>query len=56
MMDTTRIRHFGDELYAALVERKPIAPLTDRESGTTSTSISSEYSKLPSLSTCFNLY
>lgn len=35
MMDTTRIRHFGDELYAALVERKPIAPLTDRESAIT---------------------
>lgn len=29
-MDTSLIRHLGDELYAALRERRTLAPLTDR--------------------------
>ena len=34
-MDDGQIRHYGDELYRALVERKPVAPLTEREPGLT---------------------
>ena len=34
-MDKAKIQHYGDELYRALVERKPVAPLTDRESDIT---------------------
>jgi len=30
-MDNHRIEQYGDELYQALVERKPVDPLTDRE-------------------------
>ena len=30
-MDKARIQHYGDELYAALLERKAVDPLTDRE-------------------------
>ncbi len=30
-MDKTQIQHYGDELYTALVERKPVDPLTERE-------------------------
>ncbi|MEN2472168.1 2-oxopent-4-enoate hydratase [Burkholderia sp. GS2Y] len=30
-MDNTRIEHYGDELYDALINRKPVDPLTDRE-------------------------
>ena len=30
-MDKTRIQQYGDELYQALVERKAVDPLTDRE-------------------------
>ena len=30
-MDDNRIRHYGDELYQALIERKAVDPLTDRE-------------------------
>jgi 2-oxopent-4-enoate/cis-2-oxohex-4-enoate hydratase len=34
-MDKTKIERYGDELYEALVSRKPVDPLTDRESGIT---------------------
>lgn len=34
-MDKTRIEHYGDELYNALITRTPVAPLTDREPGIT---------------------
>jgi 2-oxopent-4-enoate/cis-2-oxohex-4-enoate hydratase len=34
-MDTTRIQHYGDELYQSLLNRQPVAPLTDRESDIT---------------------
>jgi 2-oxopent-4-enoate/cis-2-oxohex-4-enoate hydratase len=34
-MDTTKIQRYGDELYQALIDRKPVDPLTDRESGIT---------------------
>ena len=30
-MDQTKIEHYGDELYNALITRKAVAPLTDRE-------------------------
>jgi len=30
-MDTTKIQKYGDELYQALIERKAVDPLTDRE-------------------------
>lgn len=30
-MDLTKIEHYGDELYNALITRKAVAPLTDRE-------------------------
>ena len=30
-MDENKIQTYGDELYAALIERKPVNPLTDRE-------------------------
>lgn len=30
-MDNTRIERYGDELYDALINRKPVDPLTDRE-------------------------
>ena len=30
-MDKTKIQHYGDELYQALIDRKPVDPLTDRE-------------------------
>ena len=31
MMDKAKIEKYGDELYEALINRKPVAPLTDRE-------------------------
>ena len=31
-MDSKLINQYGDELYQALLDRKPVAPLTDRES------------------------
>jgi 2-oxopent-4-enoate/cis-2-oxohex-4-enoate hydratase len=34
-MDQQKIEHYGDELYRALIERKPVDPLTDRESAIT---------------------
>ena len=34
-MDKTKIEHYGDELYQALISRKPVDPLTDRESSIT---------------------
>ena len=34
-MDKTKIQHYGDELYQALLERKAVDPLTDRESAIT---------------------
>ena len=34
-MDKTKIQHYGDELYQALLERKAVEPLTDRESAIT---------------------
>jgi 2-oxopent-4-enoate/cis-2-oxohex-4-enoate hydratase len=34
-MEQTKIEHYGDELYQALIERKPVDPLTDRESAIT---------------------
>ena len=34
-MDKTKIQRYGDELYQALVDRKPVDPLTDRESDIT---------------------
>ena len=34
-MDNAKIQHYGDELYQALLERKPVDPLTDRESSIT---------------------
>lgn len=34
-MDKPTIQRYGDELYQALVSRKPVDPLTDRESGIT---------------------
>jgi len=30
-MNDTQIQHYGDELYQALRERRPVAPLTERE-------------------------
>ena len=30
-MDKTKIQRYGDELYQALIDRKPVDPLTDRE-------------------------
>jgi 2-oxopent-4-enoate/cis-2-oxohex-4-enoate hydratase len=30
-MDKAKIEHYGDELYQALITRKPVDPLTDRE-------------------------
>ena len=30
-MDKTKIEHYGDELYQALVGRTPVDPLTERE-------------------------
>ena len=30
-MDPKKIEHYGDELYQALISRKPVDPLTDRE-------------------------
>ena len=34
-MEQTKIKHYGDELYQALIDRKPVDPLTDREPGIT---------------------
>lgn len=34
-MDKAKIQRFGDELYQALLDRKPVDPLTDRESDIT---------------------
>jgi 2-oxopent-4-enoate/cis-2-oxohex-4-enoate hydratase len=34
-MEQTKIEHYGDELYQALIERNPVDPLTDRESAIT---------------------
>ena len=34
-MDTNKIQAYGDELYQALIQRKPVDPLTDREPGIT---------------------
>jgi 2-oxopent-4-enoate/cis-2-oxohex-4-enoate hydratase len=34
-MEQTKIERYGDELYQALIERKPVDPLTDRESAIT---------------------
>jgi 2-oxopent-4-enoate/cis-2-oxohex-4-enoate hydratase len=34
-MNGTQIQHYGDELYQALIDRRPVAPLTDREPGIT---------------------
>jgi 2-oxopent-4-enoate/cis-2-oxohex-4-enoate hydratase len=34
-MDRTKIQHYGDELYQALVTRTPVDPITDRESDIT---------------------
>jgi 2-oxopent-4-enoate/cis-2-oxohex-4-enoate hydratase len=34
-MDNKLIQQYGDELYTALIERNPVAPLTDREPGIT---------------------
>ncbi|GAA6142764.1 2-oxopent-4-enoate hydratase [Hydrogenophaga sp. 5NK40-0174] len=34
-MDAKKIEHYGDELYQALLDRKAVAPLTDRESDIT---------------------
>ena len=34
-MDNPRIQHYGDELYQAFLDRKPVAPLTERESAIT---------------------
>jgi 2-oxopent-4-enoate/cis-2-oxohex-4-enoate hydratase len=34
-MDKTTIQRYGDELYQALIDRQPVDPLTDRESGIT---------------------
>ena len=34
-MDKQKIQHYGDELYQALIDRKPVAPLTDREADIT---------------------
>ena len=34
-MDKTKIQAYGDELYQALIDRKPVDPLTERESGIT---------------------
>ena len=34
-MDKTKIQRYGDELYQALLERKAVEPLTDRESAIT---------------------
>ena len=31
MMDKSKIEKYGDELYDALINRKAVAPLTDRE-------------------------
>ena len=35
MMDKSKIEKYGDELYEALVNRKAVAPLTDREADIT---------------------
>ncbi len=35
MMDPTKIQQYGDELYQALIDRKAVDPLTDREAGIT---------------------
>ena len=35
MMDKAKIEKYGDELYEALFNRKPVAPLTDREADIT---------------------
>ena len=34
-MDASKIQHYGDELYQALLTRTPVAPLTEREAGIT---------------------
>jgi 2-oxopent-4-enoate/cis-2-oxohex-4-enoate hydratase len=34
-MEQTKIHHYGDELYQALLTRTPVDPLTDREPGIT---------------------
>mgnify|MGYP000178507533 FL=1 len=34
-MDKSKIEHYGDELYNALITRTPVAPLTDREADIT---------------------
>ncbi len=34
-MDKAKIQQYGDELYKALIDRKPVDPLTDRESDIT---------------------
>lgn len=35
-MDKAKIERYGDDLYQALVRRKPVNPLTDREPEITS--------------------
>jgi len=35
MMDKAKIEKYGDELYDALINRQPVAPLTDREADIT---------------------
>ena len=35
MMDKSKIERYGDELYQALIARKPVDPLTDREADIT---------------------
>lgn len=34
-MDHSKIQHYGDELYQSLLDRQPVAPLTDREADIT---------------------
>ncbi|WP_439587816.1 2-oxopent-4-enoate hydratase [Hydrogenophaga sp.] len=34
-MDNSKIQHYGDELYQSLLDRQPVAPLTDREADIT---------------------
>ncbi len=35
MINEEKIKHYGDELYQALIDRSPVDPLTDRESAIT---------------------
>ena len=34
-MDKQKIQQYGDELYQSLLDRQPVAPLTDREADIT---------------------